>query len=202
MILPKIRDKRFITIRRGGTLTNERHFLLALWAAECAEHVLPLFEQVHCRPGTRQGEGLCGADDDRPRRAIEAARAWVGGKLGMMQARDAAGAAQDAAREVKGISEAARMAALSAGQAAAVAHVAAHELGAAAYAIRAAMEAAPKGGKEEARRRECLWQRERLAEPIRQLVLDDQLLRDELCWFVFGGGEGHGNSAAFCEGNT
>ncbi len=54
MILPKIRDKRFITIRRGGTLTDEHHHLLALWAAECAQHVLHYFETVQPtddRPG-------------------------------------------------------------------------------------------------------------------------------------------------------
>ena len=44
MILPKDRDPRFITIRRGGTLTDSDHKLLALWAAACAEHVLHLFE--------------------------------------------------------------------------------------------------------------------------------------------------------------
>jgi hypothetical protein len=172
MILPKIRDKRFITIRRGGILTDEEHHLLALWAAECAEHVLHLFEAA--RP-----------NDERPRRAIEAARAWAVGGMKMMRARDYAGAAQDAAREVKGISEAARMAAFSAGQAAAVAHVAAHELGAAAYAIRAAMEAAAKPGREAARIAERDWQREQLPEQIRELVLDDQRLRNEICWFVF-----------------
>ena len=46
MILPKERDPRFITIRRGGTLETSDHRLLALWAADCAEHVLPLFEAV------------------------------------------------------------------------------------------------------------------------------------------------------------
>ena len=64
MILPPVRDPRFITIRRGGTLTDTDHHLLALWAASCAEHVLALFETV--RP-----------DDPRPRVAIEHARAWV-----------------------------------------------------------------------------------------------------------------------------
>ena len=44
MILPKVRDPRFITIRRGGTLTDDDHHLLARWAADCAEHVLALFE--------------------------------------------------------------------------------------------------------------------------------------------------------------
>jgi hypothetical protein len=103
----------------------------------------------------------------------------------MMQARDYVGAAQDAAREAKGMSEAARMASLSAGQAAAVAHVSAHELGAAAYAIRVVMQAAPKGEKA-ARIAVRDWPRGRLPEQIRELVLDDQRLRNELCWFVFG----------------
>jgi hypothetical protein len=172
MILPKIRDKRFITIRRGGVLTEADHHLLALWAAECAEHVLHIFEVA--RP-----------NDNRPRQAIEAARAWVRGEIKMMQARDYAGAAQDAAREVTGVSEAARMAILAAGQAAVVAHVAAHELGAAAYAIRAAMEAVPKADKEATRLSELGWQREQLPEEIRELVLDDMRLRNDICWRVF-----------------
>lgn len=40
MILPKVRDPRFVTIRRGGSLTGSNHHLLALWAASCAELVL------------------------------------------------------------------------------------------------------------------------------------------------------------------
>lgn len=71
------------------------------------------------------------------------------------------------------------------GQAGAVAHVAAHELGAAAYAIKAARAAAPEGGSEAAGRLECQWQRERLPEAIRELVLDDQRLRNDICWSVF-----------------
>ena len=47
MILPKERDPRFVTIRRGGTLTDSDHRLLALWAVACAEHVLGLFEEIH-----------------------------------------------------------------------------------------------------------------------------------------------------------
>ncbi|MDQ1537732.1 MAG: hypothetical protein QOE58_2125 [Actinomycetota bacterium] len=46
MILPKVRDPRFVTIRRGGTLTDSDHRLLALWAATCAEHFLDLFESA------------------------------------------------------------------------------------------------------------------------------------------------------------
>jgi len=46
VILPKIRDPRFITVRRGGTLQDDDHRLLAMWAAACSEHVLRHFEQA------------------------------------------------------------------------------------------------------------------------------------------------------------
>ena len=87
-----------------------------------------------------------------------------------------------AARELRG---AARYAAYAAGQAAVVAHVAAHELGAAAYAIKAVQSAAPAGESQFAGRRECQWQRAQLPEAIRNLVLDDQRLRNDICWSVF-----------------
>ncbi|MFJ7593437.1 putative immunity protein [Streptomyces sp. NPDC097617] len=76
----------------------------------------------------------------------------------------------------------ARHAAYAVGQAGAVAHVAAHELGAAAYAIKAARAAAPEGENETAGRLECQWQRNQLPEAIRELVLDDQRLRKDICW--------------------
>jgi hypothetical protein len=66
-----------------------------------------------------------------------------------------------------------------------VGHVAAHELGAAAYAIRVARAAAPEDVGMAAGRLECQWQRNQLPHEIRELVLDDQRLRNELCWFVF-----------------
>jgi hypothetical protein len=169
MILPKERDPRFITIRRGGKLTDSDHHLLALWAAECAEHVLHLFEAA--KPS-----------DSRPRYAIEQVRAWTRSEITTSQARTAAGHAMAAARD---LTDAARYAAYAAGQAAAVAHVAAHELGAAAYAIKAARAAAPEGKGERAGRLECRWQRDQLPEAIRALVLDDQRLRNNICWSVF-----------------
>ena len=100
----------------------------------------------------------------------------------MMESRAAGGHAMGAARSLRG---APRDAAYAAGQAGAVAHVAAHELGAAAYAIRAVRAAAPRGEGEAAGRRECRWQREQLPAEIRALVLDDQRLRNHLCWFAF-----------------
>ena len=48
------RDARFVTVRRGGALEDAQHRQLALWATDCAERVLPLFERE------RLG-------DDRPR---------------------------------------------------------------------------------------------------------------------------------------
>ncbi|MEO8394990.1 MAG: putative immunity protein [Chloroflexota bacterium] len=169
MIFSKIRDPRLITVRRGGTLKDDDHRLLAVWAADCAQHVLHFFEQAQ-------------PDDNRPRHAIEQAHAWVRGEITMTPARTAAGHAMGAARALSGAS---REAAYAAGQAAAVAHVAAHELGAAAYAIRAARAAASEDQRLEAGRLECEWQRAQLPSEIRELVLDDQRLRSEYCWFVF-----------------
>jgi hypothetical protein len=167
VILPKERDPRFITIRRGGSLTDADHHLLALWAAACAEHVLELFERE-------------AGSDARPREAIEAARAWAHGELPMMDARSRGGHAMGAARPLRGP---ARFAAYAAGQAACVGHVAEHDLGAAAYAIKAVRAASPDDA--DAGRRERDWQRDQLLEPIRALVLDDQVRRNAICWGVF-----------------
>src|SRR5665213_2576343 len=68
VILPTIRDQRFITVRRGGSLQDDDHRLLAIWAADCAQHVLHHFQQA--RP-----------KDDRPRRAIDLGRAWARGEI-------------------------------------------------------------------------------------------------------------------------
>lgn len=165
MILPKIRDPRLITVRRGGTLSDADHRLLAGWAADCAEHVLPLFEAA--RPA-----------DGRAREAIRHARAWTRGEVQMMVSRAAGGHAMGAARELSG---APRFAAYAAGQAACVPHVAEHELGAAAYAIKAVRAAADTA----AGVAECRWQREQLPDQIRELVLEDQRRRNDICWSVF-----------------
>lgn len=167
MILPKVRDPRLVTVRRGGTLTDDDHQLLALWAAACADHVIAYFERE--RP-----------DDPRPREAIAAARAWAGGELPMMQARTAGGHAMGAARPLK---SAARFAAYSAGQAACVGHVAEHDLGAAAYAIKAVRSARPDDPA--AGRAERDWQRAQLPAPVRRLVLEDQARRNDICWSAF-----------------
>lgn len=168
MILPEVRDPRLVTIRRGGTLTDADHQLLALWAASCAEHVLHLFENEQ-------------PSDARPREAIAAARAWARGELKMMDARARGGHAMGAARPLSG---AARFAAYAAGQAACVGHVPEHDLGAAAYAIKAAQAADPTNPY--AARHERDWQRAHLPDEVRALVLEDQARRNAICWSVFG----------------
>ena len=104
-------------------LTN--HQRLTLWAADCAERVLPVFAAQ--RP-----------DDERPHAAVAAARAWVHGDLSMSGARAAAFAAHAAARETD--DGAARAAARAAGHAAATAHVATHAPHAVAYALKASAD--------------------------------------------------------------
>lgn len=101
---------------------GDDHRALALWAADCAERVLPLFEAGH-------------PDDKRPRDAISAARRWAKDKLSMSAARQFALAAHAAAREAG--SEAARQAARAAGHAAATAHMPKHAPHAADYAVKA-----------------------------------------------------------------
>jgi len=104
----------------------------AAWAADCAERVLAYFEDVF--PG-----------DDRPRKAIEAARAWARGEIRIGEARAAALEAHAAARAASA-HPAAVAAARSAGHAAATAHMASHARHAAAYAKKAAAACTLVGG--------------------------------------------------------
>lgn len=123
------------------------HRLLALWAADCAEHVLPYFEKEN-------------PDDDRPRKAIEAARSWARDEIRCGTARAAALAAHAAARDAA--EGAARFAARAAGHAAATTHVASHASAAADYAVKAAAAA------EAARERE--WQYKRIPKHLRAIA--------------------------------
>lgn len=106
--------------KRIAALANKiEHRTLAIWAADCAEHVLPYFEERY-------------PEDDRLRKAVEAGRAWAHGEISLSEARYAAFAAHAAARDAEeGVP---RAVARAAGHAAATAHVAAHALHAADYA--------------------------------------------------------------------
>ncbi|NLG46321.1 hypothetical protein [Gordonia sp. (in: high G+C Gram-positive bacteria)] len=52
-------------------------------------------------------------------------------------------------------------------------------------AIKAVMATASRADGEDARAREARWQRDRLPPRVRELVLDDQRLRNDICWSVF-----------------
>lgn len=136
-------------------MDSQDHEWLALWAADCAEHVLPRFEEE--RP-----------TDARPRRAVEAGRAWVRGEITMSQARAAAFDAHAAAREADRAE--AQAAARAAGHAAATAHVATHAPHAAAYAVKAAAQTAGATSPSSAATEEREWQYRRLPEHLRPMA--------------------------------
>ena len=149
-------DSRYIAVHRGGPLTLESHRLLAVWAADCAEHLLPLFRAQ--RP-----------EDNRPALAIEAARAWARGEIAVGTARDAAVAAHAAARDAG--EGAACFVARASGHAVATAHMADHAPGAAIYVIKAIRAASNPADTESAVAEEHRWQIEQLPAAIRELVL-------------------------------
>lgn len=138
--------------------TLDDHKALALWAAECAEHVLPFFEEKY-------------PDDPRPREAIRLLREWVRtGKFSMPVIRGASLSAHAAARAVKKEDNAARFAARAAGQAVATAHVPTHAIGPVIYAYKAVAAANPLDVKT-ATTQEQEWQFQRLPGHLREWVL-------------------------------
>jgi len=125
------------------------HKTLAIWAADCAERVLPCFEEKY-------------PEDTRPRKAIEACRDWARtGVFRMADVRNTSLAAHAAAREVKE-DNAARSAARAAGQAIATAHVPAHAMAAAIYSATAVRDAASSPDTDRAAKRERDWQYQHL----------------------------------------
>jgi hypothetical protein len=127
----------------GKRLDERDRRSLVLWAADCAEHVLPHFEEK--RP-----------DDGRPRKALEAGRAWV---------RAAAFAAHAAARDAG--HAAARAAARAAG----------HARHAPSYAVTAATHAVVPGDAATATAAERDWQYRCLPEHLRPVAFPGKLTR-------------------------
>jgi hypothetical protein len=118
----------------------------------------------------------CAPTDDRPRRAIEIARAWAAGRVTVGDSQKAAVAAHAAAREAT--DQSAVAAARAAGHAVATAHMADHSLGGALYSRKAV---AASGGQVEAER---TWQIEHIPEHLRALVISALELRSlaRLCY--------------------
>jgi len=151
-----------IIIKAMKKFNKQDQRLLAVWAAECAERVLPFFEKAYPK-------------DDRPSKAIEACRTWVRtGVFKMADIRKASLAAHAAAREAKE-NNAACFASRAAGQAVATAHVPEHAFGAAYYALKIAAS-----GSADAKakiKKELNWQTQHLPKKLRKAWKDWQSQR-------------------------
>ena len=100
------------------------HTTLAVWAIDCAERILPYFEEKY-------------PEDQRPRKAIQILKEWIKtGVFKMAIIRKASLDSHAAAREI-GEDNSARSAARAAGQAVATAHVPTHSIGSAIYSLQA-----------------------------------------------------------------
>jgi hypothetical protein len=131
-------------------ISKEEHKSLALWAAECAEHVLPYFEKKYSK-------------DSRPRKAIEACRAWANDSIRIGEARNAAFAAHAAARNAKKDNHlAACFAARATGHVAAIAHVPKHVVAMMSYAVKAAEAAGVLNERE--------WQYQHLPQNLQSII--------------------------------
>jgi hypothetical protein len=117
--LTYFKDSRIVELVRK----NDKK-ILAIWAIDCAERVLPFFEKKY-------------PQDNRPRKAIEALQEWIKtGVFKMSVIRGASLGSHAAAREV-GEDNPSRSAARAAGQAVATAHVKTHSMSSAIYALQA-----------------------------------------------------------------
>ena len=135
------------------TLSEGDRQVLAVWAANCAERRLSLFEAQ-------------APTDTRPRDALEGLRAFARGEMRIGKVRSLSAQAHAAAREIG--DPAAVAAARAAGQAAGVAHMAAHARGAAAYAAKAAGLAAPQDATAVAN--ELEWQQIHASPAVRDVL--------------------------------
>ncbi len=126
---------------------------LAAWAIDCAERVMPYFEEKF-------------PDDPRPRTALKTLQKWIDtGVFSMTVIRKASLDSHTAAREV-GEDSPARSAARAAGQAVATAHVPSHAYGPAIYAQQAVFRATSPEHAEAAAQKERDWQYRHLSELV------------------------------------
>ena len=143
-----MRDKRFIAEHRGGSLKQEQHRQLMMWACDCAEHVLPYVGE---KP------------DERLKNALLVAKGWIKGKTTVGEARKASLSAISVANESS--NPIAISVARAIGHAVATAHMSDHSLGAALYALKAVKNV---GKSIDAERK---WQNDRLPSEIMEFVL-------------------------------
>ena len=132
-------------------VSNTDHKILAIWAIDCVERVMPYFEEEH-------------PEDHRPRQAIETLQTWINtGVFKMAVIRSASLTSHAAAREVAE-DNAARFVARAAGQAVATAHVPTHSVGAANYSLQAIHRATINSDADTVVARERDWQYQHLLE--------------------------------------
>jgi hypothetical protein len=131
------------------------HKILAVWAIDCVERVMPYFEKKY-------------PQDKRPRNAINTLQAWINtGQFSMAVIRKASLDSHAAARDV-GQDSSARSAARAAGQAVATAHVTTHSVGAASYALQAVYRASKPSEADAAIANERDWQLRHLRQLIKK----------------------------------
>ena len=149
-------DARILGMERQPgalTLSEDDRRVLAVWAADCAERTLSLFEAQ-------------APSDTRPRDAIDGLKVFARGEVRIGKVRALSVRAHAAAREIG--DPAAVAAARAAGQAAGVAHMAAHARGAAAYAAKAAGLAGPHDPTAVAD--EVAWQQSHASPTVREVL--------------------------------
>jgi immunity protein 5 of polymorphic toxin system len=127
------------------------HKTLALWAIDCAERVMPYFEEKY-------------PEDQRPRQAIETLQTWIKTEVFKMAVIRKASLSSHAAAREMGEDNPARSAAHAAGQAVATAHVPTHSIGAAIYALQAIHRATDSSDADTAVAKERDWQYQHLLE--------------------------------------
>lgn len=144
LTLTNFKDERIVEL-----IKKTDHKILALWAIDCTERVMPFFEKQY-------------PTDHRPRQAIETLQTWIDtGVFKMAAIRKASLDSHAAARKI-GEDNAARSAARAAGQTVATAHVPTHSLGSAIYALQAIYRATDSPTAEAAISKERDWQYGRL----------------------------------------
>lgn len=143
--------------------SREDQKLMAAWAADCAERVLPFFERAY--PG-----------DERPRTALKVCRRWIDtGSFSMEEIRGASLGAHAAARDAAS-NLPASFAARAAGQAVATAHVPQHAYGGAYYALKAIAAAEPANAVA-AVSAEYEWQSGKLPKRLREEMIQRIVIR-------------------------
>ena len=128
---------------------KQKRRVLVKWAIECAEDILPIFENKFPK-------------DNRPREALEAAKAWASGKIKIPVAKKAAHAAHNAATEAGDDNPAARAAARTMGHVIGTIHVETHAMGVVMYGITAFVYANNQENTEKVVTEKCDWFYDRL----------------------------------------